>query len=258
MKIFLKILLMIPLVYVVIIPVWMVKTFREQPCRGINITIIDSGDYHFVTRRQLLNLVYGNDDRLPGVPVKSVKVSEIESRIAMLPELKEAEVYISIDGTLHVFTDQRDPVMRVMPDDGGDYFIDEEGVVMRRRNLYTPRLHVIGGNVTINQAMLNGVSIFDTSIKRTILRDIFHFVEYIGDDSFWSAQIDQIYVDSMDEIDLVPRVGNHLIHLGTFENYKGKLRNLAAFYDKVLPEVGWNRYSVINLEFRDQIVCKKN
>ena len=60
-----------------------------------------------------------------------------------------------------------------------------------------------------------------------------------------------------DEIDLIPRVGNQIIHLGTTENYEGKLRNLEAFYDKVLPEVGWNKYSVINLEFKDQIVCKK-
>ena len=38
----------------------------------------------------------------------------------------------------------------------------------------------------------------------------------------------------MIEIDLIPRVGNHVIHLGTTENLEGKLRNLEAFYDKVL------------------------
>ena len=105
--------------------------------------------------------------------------------------------------------------------------------------------------------MLNGVSVLDTSIKNSILKDIYYLVNYINDDNFWSAQIDQIYVDSNDEIDLIPRVGNQTIHLGTIENLKGKLRNLEAFYDKVLPEVGWNKYSVINLEFKDQIVCKK-
>jgi cell division protein FtsQ len=82
-------------------------------------------------------------------------------------------------------------------------------------------------------------------------------IKYIDDDDFWSAQIDQIYVDSNNDIDLIPRVGNQLIHIGTTENIEGKLKNLAAFYDKVLPEVGWNKYSVINLEYKDQIVCKK-
>ena len=137
------------------------------------------------------------------------------------------------------------------------FFVDEDGVVMRKRNLYTPRLHVVGGNITISQAMLNGISILDTAIKNSILKDIFQLVVYTSNKSFWSAQIDQIYVDGDNEIDLIPRVGNHLIHLGTIENYEGKLRNLAAFYEKVLPEVGWNKYSLINLEFKDQIVCRK-
>jgi cell division protein FtsQ len=175
----------------------------------------------------------------------------------VLRELKHAEVYRTIDGVIHIYADQREPVMRVMPDKGGDYFIDEDGVVVRRRNLYTPRLHIVGGNINISQAMMNGVSVLDTSIKNTILKDIYELVEYINDDDFWSAQIDQIYVDDENEIDLVPRVGNQIIHLGTIDNYKGKLRNLAAFYDKVLPEVGWAKYSRIDLEFKDQIVCKR-
>jgi cell division protein FtsQ len=205
----------------------------------------------------MLNIVYGISGRILGKPVKDIPLSEIESRINILRELKVAEVYMTNDGTLHVYADQREPVMRVMPDNGGDFFIDEEGVVVRTRNLYTPRLHIIGGNVNISSAMLNGVSILDTSIKNTILRDIYHIVNYINDDNFWSAQIDQIFVDNNDEIDLIPRVGNQLVHLGTAENYEGKLRNLEAFYDKVLPEVGWNKYSLINLEFKDQIVCRK-
>ena len=257
MKKFLKILLIIPVLYLIIIPFYLARSTNAKPCGGIEINIKNSSDYHFVTKRQLLNLVYGNTGKILGQPVKDVSVAEIESRINVLRELKEAEVYITIDGTMHVYVDQRDPVMRVMPDNGGDYFIDEEGVVVRNRNLYTPRLHIVGGNVNISSAMLNGVSVLDTSIKNSILKDIYYLVNYINDDNFWSAQIDQIYVDSNDEIDLIQRVGNQLVHLGTAENFEGKLRNLEALYDKVLHEVGWNKYSLINLEFKDQIVCKK-
>jgi cell division protein FtsQ len=257
MKKFLKILLFIPVLYLIIIPVYLARSTSLKPCGGIQINIKDSSDYHFVTEKQLLNLVYGNSGRILGRPVKDVSVYGIESRINVLRELKVAEVYITIDGTIHVYVDQRNPVMRVMPDNGGDYFIDEEGVVVRRRNLYTPRLHIVGGNVNISSAMLEGVSVLDTSIKKSILKDIFPLVSFINDNNFWSAQIDQIFVDDNDEVDLIPRVGNQLVHLGTTENFKGKLRNLEAFYDKVLPEVGWNKYSLINLEYKDQIVCKK-
>jgi cell division protein FtsQ len=252
-----RILFILPLIYLLILPVYLASSTTKVPCGGIVIDIKDSNDLHFVTKRQLLNLAYGNSGRLLGKPVRDIPVSEIENRIKVLHELKEAEVYTTIDGNVHVFVDQRNPVMRVMPDNGGDFFIDEDGVVVRRRNLYNPRLHIVSGNVNITSAMLDGVSVLDTSIKNTVLKDIYNLVDYLNDDEFWSAQIDQISVEGNNEIDLIPRVGNQVIHLGTTENYKGKLRNLGAFYDKVLPEVGWNKYSLINLEFKDQIVCKR-
>lgn len=253
----LKILMLIPVLYLLVIPVYLAISAGSKRCGKISIDIKDSSTYHFVTRKQLLNLVYSSTGTILGKPLKELSVAEIEGKVNGLRELKEAEVYFTIDGTLHVYANQRDPVMRIMPDGGGDFFLDEDGVVVRKRNLYTPRLHIVEGNVNISSAMLNGVSVFDTTIKNSILKDIYSLVEYIDDDDFWSAQIDQIYVDGNDEIDLIPRVGNNLIHLGTCENYEGKLKNLLAFYDKVLPEVGWNKYSVINLEYKDQIVCKK-
>jgi cell division protein FtsQ len=252
-----KILLIIPVLYLIIIPVFLASSANSRPCGGIIVDIHDSSEYHFVTKRQLLNMAYANSPRIAGKPVKDVSVSAIENRINVLRELKKAEVFMSIDGMVHIYVEQRNPVMRVMPGDGGDYFVDEEGVVVRRRNLYNPRLHIVEGNVSITSAMLNGVSVLDTAIKHSILKDIYPLVTYINDDKFWSAQIDQIYVDSNDEIDLIPRAGNQVVHLGSTDNFEGKLRNLEAFYDKVLPVVGWNKYSVINLEFKDQIVCKR-
>jgi cell division protein FtsQ len=257
MRMLLKILSFIPVLYIILIPAYFARYTNSKPCSGIVIDIKDSSDFHFVNKRQLLSIAYGNSGRIIGKPVRDVSLSEIESRLNVLRELKVAEVYMTIDGTVHIYADQRDPVMRVLPENGGDYFVDEDGVVVRRRNLYTPHLHIVGGNVTISQAMLDGVSVFDTVIKNSILKDIYQIVDYINGDKFWSAQVDQIYVDSNDEIDLIPRVGSQLVHLGTAENFEGKLRNLETFYEKVLPEVGWNKYSLINLEYRDQIVCKK-
>jgi cell division protein FtsQ len=252
-----KILMVIPVLYLIVIPVYLASSAYSKPCSEILINITDSADYNFVTKRQLLNLVKGKNGQILGKEIKSLPVYDIENRINQLRELKTAEVYTTIDGALHVFVDQRNPIMRIMPDEGGDFFLDDKGFLFRKRNLYNPRLHIVGGNINITSAMLDSVSILDTLIKHTILKDMYKFVNYVNENSFWSAQIDQIYVDKRDGIDLIPRVGTLVIHLGTFENYKDKLINLEAFYDKVLPEVGWNKYSRINLEFKDQIVCKK-
>jgi cell division protein FtsQ len=208
------------------------------------------------SKREIAGLVSKNNTRIIGQPVRDIPLQDIKERIIQLRELKEVQVYTTIDGVLHISVDQRVPIMRVIAG-GGDYFLDEDGIIIRNRGLYNPRLHIAGGNIRITAPMLNGVSVLDTSIKNSILKDIYALVNYINNDDFWSAQIDQIYVDNDDEINLVPRLGNNLIHLGTTENFEGKLRNLEAFYRKVLPEVGWNKYELINLEFKDQIVCRR-
>ncbi len=257
MKKLLKILLLIPVMYLFAMPVYYAASSSSKPCSGIVINIADSSDYHFVTKRQLLNLAYGRNGKILGQPLSKVSAQDIENRINVLRELKVAEVYTTIDGAVHLYVDQRNPVLRIIPDEGGDYFLDDEGYLFRKRNLYNPRLHIIEGNINITPAMLDSVSVLDTLIRGTILKDAYHFVKYINRDNFWSAQIDQIHVDGNDEINLIPRVGNHIIHLGTFENYEAKLNNLEALYEDVMPVVGWDKYSTINLEYRDQVVCRK-
>ena len=72
-------------------------------------------------------------------------------------------------------------------------------------------------------------------------------------------------------VELVPRVGNHIIHLGKLpessqrqqrkqlvtEFTNKKMDRLEKFYRYGLSQAGWNKYSYINLEFDNQIICKK-
>ena len=52
-------------------------------------------------------------------------------------------------------------------------------------------------------------------------------------------------------------VQGHLVYLGKLENFEDKLARLKEFYKKGLNRVGWNKYSRINLEFNNQIICTK-
>ena len=59
-------------------------------------------------------------------------------------------------------------------------------------------------------------------------------------------------------VQLVPRVGGHIIHFGTTDSLETKFRNLYTFYQKVLPDVGWNKYAEISVENTGQVVGKKH
>ncbi|MDR1436585.1 MAG: cell division protein FtsQ, partial [Candidatus Symbiothrix sp.] len=68
----------------------------------------------------------------------------------------------------------------------------------------------------------------------------------------------QIYVAPNKDIELTPRVGNHQIILGKLEDCEEHLEKLKVFYEKILNKVGWNKYSKINLKYKNQIVCTRN
>ena len=97
---------------------------------------------------------------------------------------------------------------------------------------------------------------------------LINFVKLTGSSTFWDAQIVQINVDGQGvtgglsywkepQVELVPRVGRHVIIFGTLDDAQSKLDKLMLFYEKVLSYEGWDAYSVINLRYKGQIVCRK-
>ena len=58
-------------------------------------------------------------------------------------------------------------------------------------------------------------------------------------------------------MELVPRVGSHIVYLGQPTDFAKKLDRLEKFYKYGLSKAGWNKYSYINIEFHNQIICKR-
>ncbi|MCC6689974.1 MAG: hypothetical protein IT235_00435, partial [Bacteroidia bacterium] len=94
--------------------------------------------------------------------------------------------------------------------------------------------------------------------KSTLVDDLFELAKYITADEFWKAQIEQVYVNADNELELIPRVGNQRIILGDITEMDQKFKKLLIFYRQGLNPTGWwNKYSVINLKFKNQIVCTR-
>ena len=97
---------------------------------------------------------------------------------------------------------------------------------------------------------------------------LINFVRLIRGDSFWNAQIVQIDVSTPargagqvhwqePEVEIVPRVGRHVVLLGTLDEVEQKLDRLMLFYRRVLDYEGWETYRTVNLKYRNQVVCTK-
>ena len=55
-------------------------------------------------------------------------------------------------------------------------------------------------------------------------------------------------------MELIPKLGNQLIRFGDTQNYEEKFNKLLAFYQQVETKVGWNKYSVLDVRFKNQVV----
>ncbi|MFR9503383.1 MAG: hypothetical protein SNH73_02880 [Rikenellaceae bacterium] len=86
------------------------------------------------------------------------------------------------------------------------------------------------------------------------------FVNVVENDKFWSSEIVQIVAtestNSDLRLELIPRSGEHTIVFGLIEEVEEKLSQIKTFYKEVLPREGWQKYKVINVEYKGQIVCK--
>jgi len=55
---------------------------------------------------------------------------------------------------------------------------------------------------------------------------------------------------------MLPQVGNERIEFGKPERVAQKFDKLMIFYKEILPRMGWNKYSRVNLEYEGQIVAE--
>lgn len=237
-------------------PLFISKMNADATCEGVVITIADSSKHQFVTEEDIMNALRATGIRITGRKISEIPLSKLENRVRAFKELKVAEVYISEDRKLHVYGNQREPVMRVVASYGGDFFIDREGVIMRRHNLYTPNLHILEIDMVFNAGKMTGTSIFESEETENLAK-AFELVNYIRGDSFWNEMIDQLSMTRDGRVTLVPHVGNHTVKIGRVENYEEKLHNLLVFYRQAMPVAGWDRYRVVDVEYSGQVVCQR-
>ncbi len=256
MKKFLRILLLIPVFYIIVTPFQLSHRLGNSACAGLTVTVRDSSDYHFVTGREIKRMVNNGKAKYSGVPMKEVQMLEIESMIAAIPELRITEAYQTIDGILHIEVDQRNPVVRFSTTSGTEYYVDEEGYIIRKRGLNPPRVHMAraGFDIRNDQQLGNRIG---QDFEHKALSDLYDLVQYIRKDQLLSALIDQIEIDRRGEIDLITRTGGHRVIFGDISDMEMKFKTLVEFYRQIPEETGWNRYRSISLKYSGQVVCKK-
>jgi len=236
----------------------------DLTCTGVNVVIKDSLNTGFLTTGSVRNILTQNGLKLEGVPLDSISPLAVEQAISSQPYVKKAKVYHSMDGVVHIEVEQRAPILRVQSENGYRFYLSSDGHVMPIRRTFFVDVPIVTGvpRLPFGTEFAGKISEPEETEKKGaenvhFLRNLINFVEFLKRDSFWGAQIVQINVISGNEVELIPRVGRGIILLGHLDDYEEKLDKLFKFYRQGLAYEGWNKYSLINLKFKDQVVCVK-
>lgn len=175
-----------------------------------------------------------------GDPMEQVNSRKIEEKLLQNPFVESVQCYKTQSGRVDITLSQRLPVIRVKADNGDDYYVDTYGNIMPNTQ-YVSDLVIATGQISrpYAQKVLSRVGNF-------LIRN-----------KLWFCQAEQINVLDDGTIEMIPRVGEHIVYLGQPTGLSRKFSRLEKFYKYGLPKAGWNKYSYISVEFDNQIICKK-
>ncbi|AMP97005.1 Cell division protein FtsQ [Pedobacter cryoconitis] len=225
---------------------------KKHTVNVTNIKILIPGADNFIEREEIDAILKQSQGQLIGRKLEEINLHAIEEKIKSNPYIALSTVYADMDGVIHIEISQRQPLLRIISSSGQDFYIDKNGLKMP-----------VSPNFTANVVVANGKILehfsgrVDTLITK-MASDLYKTALFLKKDTLWDSQIEQIFVNDKDDIELIPRVGNQRIILGNADSLQTKMTNLMTFYKEAMPKVGWDTYKTINIKYTNQIVCEKN
>ncbi|MDR1610419.1 MAG: cell division protein FtsQ [Candidatus Symbiothrix sp.] len=211
---------------------------EDLVCKKVEVEIANTLGQNYISGNEVVTLMKNMNVFPVGKKLSKISASEIEGKLANNKLIKKAECFKTVGGDVKIKVYQRIPVIRIFSQKGS-YYVDNERKIMPVPNNFAAYVPVAVGNIDNEYAE----------------KQLYDFASFLQKDKFWNSQITQIYVTAKRDVILTPMVGNHQIIMGKIEDYKENLDKLRTFYEKGLNKIGWNRYSTINLKYKNQVVC---
>ena len=223
-------------------------------CSKVNIDIADNAAGGFLDAKVIKERLQKTGFYPIGRQLKDVDTRGIEEMLRRSPFVKTAECYKTEGGYVYISVTQRMPVIRIKADNGDDYYVDDHDCIMPRSS-YTSDLIIATGYINRWYA-INYISPLGKAIMQN---------------DVWKNLIEQINITPNLGVELVPRIGDHIVYIGQLPEITDKSKHdkdialfvdkkmtrLEKFYKYGLSQVGWNKYSYVNIEFDNQIICKR-
>lgn len=195
-----------------------------------------------------------------GRKLKKIPIHRIEKKLETRSEIENAEVYTNQSGELILQITPSKVIATVFDARQQQFYLDAGGKVIVAGKNRSACVPTVSGAIYYPFEQVQNVHKFaelHPSAQHKWFVHLHRLILHIAASEFWSKEIQQIQVVRNEDIRLFMRSHDCMVKLGTLDQFEYKLKKLQAFYKKGFAQVGWNKYETIDLQYSNQLVCKK-
>jgi cell division protein FtsQ len=232
----------IRLVFMLILVVFLFSftSSRNKNRKLTKTVVIFVGDSTpFVNQETVNKLLIENKKDPQSIRKDNLDLNKLEKALNAQEMIEKSDVFVSIDGVLKAVVKQKTPIARVF--DGDDsFYIDYEGSIMPLSANFTARVPLVFGE-----------------INKKNRKDLAELFRIIHDDAFLKKNIIGVQIMPNGSLLMSNRNFNYQIDFGRAIKVREKFNNYKAFFQKAILDSLINKYKIVDLRFKHQVVCTK-
>jgi cell division protein FtsQ len=237
-----------------------ISRHNAQPVPELRVNIQKGQNVdELITKREVDSIVHSHFGLLQGTPMSQIDVGAIQVAVNRHPAIQSCNVYMGVDGILNIDIQQRAPMFRVMNSDGSGFYVDTLGQsfnLLDRSVAYVPIVSV-EGVMGAMEFPATRAYYDENTLGLTYLDELVMFGNHMRKHADLKDWTEHIHLTAMGTLEVIPRIGRHVIDYGSIYNLEMKTKMLFQFYRSQLYITDLEKYSRINLNFENQVICEK-
>ena len=259
---YLKILRMLLLIAVVVVVIVANVSHRNSVIKDVVVVVDYAGNDTLVSANQLKAEIMNKHRDITTQSVGETNLEDINAVVKSNPYVDETNVSITVSSEILIRVTQRTPLVRIFTSKS-QFYLDTKGRYMPISNVNNQRVIIANGYIKKDfsckpqELDINAMVTKNPKAEKCDIVKIYRLAKFMESDKKTQTLFDQIYMNDNGDLEIVPKLGNHVVLLGNLDNLDVKFENLYALYEKGFSKTGWDKYSYVNLKFNDQIICTK-
>ncbi len=213
------------------------KRFNNKSMEKVSVNLVKTKHpVYFIDEKDIKEIVKKSN---PERRIGDINIPELEKKLNKLPAVDSANVFLNLNGNLHLDIKQRVPAFRLNKN-GNDFYVDGKGTEFPISKNYSFPCMLVTGDVEKSEYIKLA------ELVDKIDRDEFSKKYFIG------------ISKEKENYNLLTSQGNYKVEIGDLENINLKVKGFKTFVEKHLVYQEPEKYTKISVKYDNQIVTTLN